>query len=230
MLYKIAIQYARRRKKEYRKKYRMTLAGWILFHNRNIVLSKCHWMGVKAQKNPLDAWIYQELIYETRPEVIVEIGSAEGGGALFLAGMLDLLGGGMVVSVDIDHSRFAARHERIVTVTGDSLSPDTLERVRDLCDGKRVMVIHDGDHSRDHVLADLNAYSPLIGEGCYFVVEDGVVDLFRPRPRTFGIFPDGGPLPAIEEFMRGNEEFTVDRERERYVLSYNPKGYLRRIK
>jgi cephalosporin hydroxylase len=185
-------------------------------------------MGVEAAKNPLDAWIYQELLFEVRPQVLVEIGSFKGGTTLFFAHLFDLLGEGLVVSVDIDRTQFAARHERIVTVTGDSSSSDVIGQVRALCKGKRTIVVHDGDHRKGQVLADLALYAPLVTPGSYLVVEDGVIDLFRPGD-GIGTF-EPGPLQAVEAFVAANPDFEIDESRERYLLTYNPKGYLRRIR
>jgi cephalosporin hydroxylase len=184
-------------------------------------------MGLTALKNPLDAWIYQEILHEIRPDVVVEIGGAAGGGTLYLAHLLDILGSGLVVSVDLDRTNFAAEHERIVTVTGHSSAPETLASVRAHCAGKRVVVIHDADHRKDQVLEDLLAYSPFVSVGSYLIVEDGIVDLFRPH-EVLGVAYDG-PLAATQEFLRRNPNFEVDRTRERYIMTYNPRGFLRRV-
>jgi cephalosporin hydroxylase len=228
-IYRLTRRSLRRRRKEYRKIYRMTLRRWLLFHNKHIVFEQCRWMGVHALKNPLDAWIFQEIIFEVQPEVIVEIGSATGGTTLFLANMLDLLGAGSVVSVDIDHSQFEVSHDRILTVTGNSSEPAVVAQVAALCEGKSVLVIHDGDHNKPQVLKDISAYAPLVTVGSYFIVEDGLVDLFKPN-MVFGLFPDGGPLEAVEEYLQGNNDFMIDRDRERYLLTFNPMGYLKRVR
>jgi cephalosporin hydroxylase len=218
--------------REFRKRYRrilsMTLREWLEYHQRDIAFDRCTWMGIKAWKNPLDAWIYQEIVHEVRPDVIVEIGSALGGATLYLAHLLDLLGEGTVVSVDIDHSRFEAQHDRIVKVTGSSSSPEVVGRVAELCRAKRVLVIHDADHRKGQVLEDMRAYAPMVSVGSYLIVEDGVVDLFRPHD-ILGV-PYVGPLAATEEFVRQAPHFEVDSSRERYLLTYNPRGFLRRVR
>lgn len=204
----------------------MRLRGWLLYHQRDIVFDECRWMGVPALKNPLDAWIYQEIVYETCPDVVVEIGSAAGGGTLYLAHLMDIMGQGLVVSVDIDRSNYGVKHDRIVEITGLSDDPTVVESVAAHCTDKRVMVIHDADHNKDQVLRDLRLYAPLVSVGCYLVVEDGIVDLFRPH--------DGlgsrreGPLAATYEFLCENDNFRSDMRRERYLLTYNPRGFLLR--
>jgi cephalosporin hydroxylase len=215
-------------RKDYRKRFKMNLAQWLLYHQKNIVFEKCHWMGVRTLKNPLDVWIYQEIIHEVKPDIIIEIGSAEGGSTLYFANLLDLLGKGKVISIDIDRTKFNIKHDRVFMLTGDSSSPEISRKVSEMCRSKIVMVIHDGGHSKQQVLKDLEAYSNLVSLNGYFIVEDGIVDLFSPGD-GMGL-PEEGPLAAVEEFLISHKEFAVDVERERYILTYNPKGFLKRIR
>lgn len=205
---------------EYRRRYEMRGDEWLLHLYAELTERESHWMGVRALKNPLDAWIYQELLHEVRPEVIVELGSAFGGSTLFLCHMLDLLGlDGAVVSVDHTHSEFRAEHDRIVKVTGDTRDPEVVARVHQLCEGRRGFVIHDASHEADVVLDDLRSYSPLVARGSYLVVEDGVRDFLSGLP---------GPVTAVEQFLAEAPEFRIDEARERFLLTYNPRGFLRR--
>ena len=213
---------------EYRRRYRMTLKGWLLYHQSEIVYEKSFWMGVPAQKNPMDSWIYQEILHEVQPDVVIEIGSAAGGSTLYFAHLLDLIGHGKVISVDVDRSRFDVSHDRIVALTGRSDDPEILQRLARECAGKRVVVVHDGDHTRDQVLIDLNNYAKFVSPGGYLIVEDGIVDLFRPTSKLGQRKP--GPMRAIEEFLKANPNFEVDKSRERYLLTYNPRGFLRRVR
>jgi len=215
-------------RKYYRKRFNMTLKEWTLYHQKNIVFDKVSSMGAKALKNPFDMWIYQEIIYEVKPDIIIEIGSYEGGSTLYFAHLLDILKKGNVISVEINRSRYKAKHERIIEVTGDSSSPEVLKKVAELCKDKTVLVIHDGDHRKKQVLKDLNNYSEFVSVGSYLIVEDGNVDLFKPGDGLGWMEP--GPLAATDQFLRENLNFKPDRERERYILTYNPKGFLKRIK
>ena len=224
-------QYLSRRlhplRRDLRRRYKMNLSQWLLYHQRNIVFQKCYWMGLRALKNPLDAWIYQEIIYDVKPDLIIEIGSLEGGSTLYFANLLDLLGHGTVVSIDVDRSQYRANHPRIVTITSDSLAPETIARVSELCRGRAVLAVHDGNHTKEHVLKDLQAYSKLVSVGSYFIVEDGIIDLFQPGDGIGQV--EDGPLVAVDEFLRSNSNFVADAERERYILTYNPKGFLKRM-
>jgi len=217
----------REKRQEYRERYQINLAEWLLYHQQNIVFDKCYWMGKRAYKNPFDAWVYQEIIYEVQPDVIVEIGSAEGGSTLYLAHLLELIGNGTVVSVDLDRSKFNVSHKRIVQVTGDSSSEEVIAKVSELCQGKKVLIIHDGNHRKVQVLKDLKLYADLVSVGSYLIVEDGIIDLFEVGSALAG-YPEG-PLAATEEFLMDNQNFIVDESRERYLLTYNPKGFLKRI-
>ena len=215
------------RRKEYRKLFRMRLDEWLLYHQRTIGSDKCYWMGVRALKNPCDAWIYQEIIYEVKPDIIVELGSAEGGSTLYFAHLLDLMGKGTVISVDNDRRKYHVKHDRIIEVTGDTAAPETVEEVHKLCRDKSVLIVHDANHKKSNVLKDMQLYSPLVSVNSYLIVEDGIMDLFRPG-NGIGSF-EYGPLFTIDAFLRDNPNFVVDTERERYIITYNPKGFLRRM-
>ena len=183
-----------------------------------------HWLGFHTLKCPLDLWIYQEIVVETEPDVIIETGTRFGGSAAFLAGVCDLLGRGRVVTVDIKQLSGQPRHPRIEYVLGSSASAASLAQVQRLiAPGERVMVILDSDHRRDHVLDELQAYHPLVSPGCYLIVEDTNVN-------GHPAWPDHGPGPmeAVEAFLPSHPEFTVDAGRERFLMTMNPRGFLRR--
>lgn len=215
------------RRSEYDERLRMSLRDWLRFHQKEIVLDKVTWMGKRIWKNVLDAWIYQEIIWEYKPDVIVEIGGKFGGGTLFLAHLMDMIGRGTVISIETDRSSYDVKHPRITELTGSSSDSWVLSEAEKLCRGKKVIVIQDGDHRKFQVLKDLQNYSRLIPIGGYFIVEDGIVDLFHPGDGLG--FDKDGPLAAVETFLEGNKTFAIDKNRERYLLTYNPKGYLKRI-
>ena len=185
---------------------------------------KTFWLGRTVRKCPLDLWAYQEILAETKPDVIVETGTYMGGSALFLASVCDLLGHGKVVTVDISAPAGRPRHRRITYLVGSSVDPDVVGRVRRRARrARRVMVILDSDHSRDHVLRELELYSALVTPGCYLVVEDTNVN-GHPVSPEFG----PGPMEAVEAFLEATNDFEVDRSREKLLLTFNPSGYLRR--
>lgn len=211
---------------DYRRRWSRGLRRWLLRYQKEVAFDKVTWMGLTARKLVLDAWVYQQILFETRPEVVIEIGNAEGGSTKFLANMLDLLGAGEVIAVDIDHSIFRGQHPRVTLVTGDSAALGTVARVAELARGRQGLVIHDGDHTRGHVLEDLRAYAPFVRPGCYFIVEDGIIDLFRAGDGLGGV---NGPLGAVEQFVQEDPRFQIDEAREYFLLTYNPRGYLKRV-
>jgi cephalosporin hydroxylase len=183
------------------------------------------WLGSQALKNPLDLWVYQEIMAETRPEVVVETGTYRGGSAHFLASICDLLGAGEVVSIDIEPLREDyPQHPRVTYLAGrSSTDADVLAEVRERVDGRRTLIVLDSDHSQTHVEAELDAYAPLVPVGCYLIVEDSNIGQIRKD-----LMP--GPLQAIESFLARTSDFEVDREREKFLLTFNPSGYLRRVR
>ena len=183
------------------------------------------WLGAQALKNPLDLWVYQEIMAETRPELVVETGTYRGGSAFFLASICDLLGEGEVVSVDIEPVRddYPA-HERITYLGGrSSTDPDVVAEVRARAEGKRTLVILDSDHSQAHVEAELAAYASFVPVGGYVIVEDSNIGQIRED-----LLP--GPMEAIESFLAGADQFQIDRTREKFLITFNPSGYLRRVR
>jgi cephalosporin hydroxylase len=187
--------------------------------------TKATWLGAQALKNPLDLWVYQEILFETRPELVVETGTYRGGSALFLASMCDLLGSGEVVSIDIEPVRDDyPEHPRVTYLGGrSSTDPGVLAEVSARAAGRSTLVVLDSDHSQAHVEAELAAYAPLVPVGCYLVVEDSNIGQIRKD-----LMP--GPLQAIEAFLAGDRDFEVDREREKFLITFNPSGYLRRVR
>jgi cephalosporin hydroxylase len=182
------------------------------------------WLGLRAMKAPTDAWSYQEIIAETRPDLLVETGSMFGGSALFFAGIMDLLGHGRVISIDIAPDRELPSHDRVTWLTRSSVDPATLDMVRTAAGGGTVMVVLDSDHSAGHVLRELDLYAPLVTPGSYLVVEDSNIN-GRPILPWFG----PGPGEALDSWVPRHPEFEVDASRERFLLTFAPGGWLRRV-
>jgi cephalosporin hydroxylase len=183
------------------------------------------WLGVKALKCPLDLWTYQEIIHRARPDVIIETGSGRGGTTLFLASLCELMGAGRVISIDTRPVERPA-HERITYLIGSSVDTSIRDRVRAAVQpAETVMVVLDSDHTKDHVLAELRAYAPLVSKGHYLIVEDTNVN-------GHPVFAEHGPGPmeAVREFLAKplGRAFEVDHSCERFLLTMNPSGFLRR--
>ncbi|MBA2432205.1 MAG: class I SAM-dependent methyltransferase [Chthoniobacterales bacterium] len=152
----------------------MTLREWIERSQREIVFERVHC----ALKNVFDLWVLQEILWETKPEVVVEIGVNQGGTTLWLSDTLRNFCGNSAIVIAIDVERpTTALPENVHFLHGDSIAPETVAEASRLCAGRQTMVMVDGNHAAAHVLQELRLYTPLVSEGCYFVAEDGIVDV-----------------------------------------------------
>ena len=181
------------------------------------------YMGIPTVKSPLDLWVYQEILFDVRPDLIIECGTYKGGTTLFLAHLMDALGHGMIVSLDPD-KHLVPRHSRIIYINKSSLDQDPGEYSRH---GERILVILDSDHSASHVAKEIAKYSPLVSVGSYLIVEDTDI---AGHPIDNPEFP-GDPWSAVQEFINSPGcGFEIDRGREKYFVSQNPCGYLKRVR
>jgi cephalosporin hydroxylase len=173
--------------------------------------------------------MYQEILYELKPDMIIETGSEYGGSTLFFASICDMIGKGEVISIDRDHSRITATHPRITWVEGNSVCTETVARVRSAArDMGTIIVTLDSSHIKGHVLKEMELYATFVTPGSYLIVEDTKQN---GHPIQTYYPPDYGPGPmeAVEDFLINHKEFRVDRSREKYLLTSNPGGFLRRI-
>lgn len=197
----------------------------VYYHNSRQTWKQTRWRGVDVWKNPLDLWIYQEILHEVRPDVIVEAGTKFGGSAYFLANICDLLGTGRVVTIDITPQPDRPTHDRITYLTGSSTDPAVIEQVDQIVAGGRIVVLLDSDHNAPHVLAELRAWHSRVPVGSYIIVEDTnihghpVFDRHGP-----------GPMEAVDEFLAENDQFVVDEAQHKFMFTFNPRGYLKRVK
>jgi cephalosporin hydroxylase len=182
------------------------------------------WYGYQVFKCPFDLWVYQELLVRTRPDVVVETGTRFGGSALYLAMVLDQIDHGRVITVDIKPQPRRPEHPRITYLTGSSIDPGITEQIRQAVGSQRAMVVLDSDHTEAHVYEEMVVYSPLVRPGDYLIVEDT-------NANGHPVYPDFGPGPmeAVDKFLAGNGDFVIDRRCERFLLTMNPRGYLRRL-
>lgn len=198
------------------------------------------WMGRPIIQYPQDMIAMQEIIWRVQPDLIIETGIAHGGSLIYYASILELMGKGNVLGIDIDirsHNRAEIeKHpmfKRIEMIEGSSVSPDTIQQVSDIAkQHQTVMVSLDSNHTHEHVLKELKAYSPLVTKGSYLVCFDTIVedlpDNYLPgRPWKQG----DNPKTAVREFLKGNDAFVVDTEIDnKLLISVAPEGYLKKIK
>lgn len=198
------------------------------------------WLGLPIIQMPTDVVATQEVIWETRPQVIVETGIARGGSVLLSASILQLLGEGQVVAVDIDiraHNRAAIESHplahRVQLVEGSSLDPAVVADVRArIGDADRVMVVLDSNHTHEHVLEELRLYGEMVTPGQFLVVADTIIEdlpLQEHRPRPWG--PGDNPKTALDAFLAETDRFEVDPAMNgKLLMTSSPGGYLRCVR
>lgn len=201
--------------------------GYHIWYTRNdhATYNNTRWLGVETQQCPLDMWVYQEMLSEVKPDVMIEAGTYQGGSALYFASIFDLLQRGRVITIDIEDFPNRPKHSRITYLLGSSTSDEIVAQVKNLIKpGERVMVILDSDHHQAHVLNELRRYSPLVSAGSYLIVQD---THFNGHPILPKFGP--GPMEAVQEFLRSNADFQPDLGREKFGMTFNPRGFLKRV-
>lgn len=198
----------------------------LYYHSRQRTRNNTFWLGVPLIKCPLDLWIYQEIIYEVQPDIILETGTYLGGSALFFASVCDLVNKGKVISIDIKNRPKKPHHKRITYLFGSSVSEKIVHQVKQLTNkSDKVIVNLDSNHTKDHVLQELTIYSKFVSLDSYIIVEDTSIGGHPVKPNRYP-----GPMEAVKEFAKINRDFTIDKSKEKFYLTFNPCGYLKRIR
>lgn len=198
------------------------------------------WMGRPIIQFPQDMIAMQEIIWELKPDLIIETGIAHGGSIIYYASILELIGKGHILGIDIDirkHNRdLIEAHpmfKRLTLLEGNSVSKKIISEVKKFAEGKEtVMVCLDSNHTHEHVLSELKLYSPFVTKGSYLVVFDTIIEdmpknIHYNRPWGIG----NNPKTAIKEFQKINSDFISDKSIDnKLLISVAPEGYLKRIK
>ena len=215
-------------------------AGWDAKH-----VYTFSWLGRPLIQLPEDMLRIQEAIYDIKPDVILETGVAHGGSSVFFASLCKLMGHGRVVSVDIEirpHNRAAleahALYPLITLIEGDSIAPETVAAVKACIEpGERVFAVLDAKHTKDHVLAELEAYAPLVPVGSYAVACDGIMGQVVGAPRTQPDWSANNPTEAAKDFAARHPDFVVETPAFAFCesplstpITYWPGGWLKRMR
>lgn len=219
-----------------------------LFHKEIIKVGYSYnfsWLGVPIIKDPQDIQLRQEIIWEVKPDLVIETGIAWGGSVIFSASMLEIMEAcriikdGKVIGIDIGIDGYSKEiltthplGKRIIAIEGSSVDPNVIKKIKQIAKGKKkVLVILDSNHTHEHVLTELKAYAPFVSKGSYFIVEDtGIEDEERPAgDRPWG--KGNNPKTAVLEFLKRNRSFKIDKNKESKILFTNaPDGLLKRIR
>jgi cephalosporin hydroxylase len=199
------------------------------------------WMGRPIIQYPQDMIAMQEIIWEVKPDLIIETGIAHGGSLIYYASLQELIGKGEVLGIDIDireHNREEIEkhpmYKRIKMIQGSSISNEVIEQVKKIARGKEsVVVCLDSNHTHEHVLSELNLYSSFVSPGSYIVAFDTIVENlpegYFSQKRPWGI--SNNPRTAVDEFLKTNKNFQIDNSIDnKLLISVAPGGYLKRIK
>lgn len=215
----------------------------LLYGYADVTWCATRWMGIPVEKSPLDLWVYQELIADLKPTVILETGSWHGGSALYFGHLCDLVGHGRVLSIDVRSPMQAPEalrppvHPRVEYYEGSSVAPETLAYVRAFVQrhakGGHVLVTLDSDHSPEHVAQELDAYTPFVTPRSYCVVEDidcgdGETDVIRRPIINEQWAPRGGPGAALDRWLPSHPAWEEDVFCSHYLVTFH--AWLKRLR
>ena len=198
------------------------------------------WMGRPIIQFPQDMIVKQELIWEIKPDLIIETGIAHGGSLIYYASILELIGKGEVLGIDIDireHNKEEIlkhpMYKRISMIEGSSVDENIITKVKKKAEGKKcIMVCLDSNHTHEHVLKELELYADFVTKESYLIVFDTIIEdvgdeLFENRPWAKG----NNPKTAVWEFLKSNDSFMIDKDIEnKALITVAPDGYLKRVK
>lgn len=194
------------------------------------IMQNTFYRGIQTYKNPIDAWVYQEIIHRTEPNIVIEIGNMFGGSALMFSDMMRNRVGHehLVIGIDINQSQLQVSSPNIEWVEKDAtkIRIEELKRLYKNFSDPRIMIVEDSAHDFDTTSEILKLYAPLVSLDCYFIVEDTIINQGLHRP-TYG---EHSAFDAVQTFVENeSDQFEIDKSCERYGLSWNPSGYLKRI-
>jgi cephalosporin hydroxylase len=207
--------------------------------NRDLYPYNFSWMGRPIIQFPQDMIAMQELIWEIKPDLIIETGIAHGGSLIYYASIMELIGKGEILGIDIDireHNKKEIEshpmYKRISMIQGSSIDQNIIEQVKEKAKGKKtIMVSLDSNHTHDHVLEELKLYSPFVTVDSYCIVYDTIIEdmpaKMYDRPWDVG----NNPKTAVWEFLKTNSDFEIDKSIDnKLMISVAPDGYLKRVK
>ena len=214
---------------------------WIKVSTEFKMMYELKWLGRPIIQFGSDMVMLQQLIWDVKPDIFIETGIAHGGSLIYTASLFEMMGNdGQVIGIDVEirpHNRSAIQehtlYKRIKMIEGSSVGEETilaLEKLIEGSSGKTITVMLDSNHSKDHVLKELELYSKYVTVGSYMIVQDGAQQWVADIPRGKAEWIDDNPLAAIEEFLKTNSDFIIDESFTRLGITSSTGGYLKRVK
>lgn len=225
--------------------FRILSQAWLRSGWDNKYVYSFSWLGRPIIQLPEDMFRIQEILHNVKPDVVIETGVAHGGSLIFYASICRSLNHGRVIGIDIEirpYNRKAIEEHQlsplITLIEGSSIANETIESVNNLLNkDETVLVLLDSCHTKEHVLAELEAYAPLVSIGSYIIVMDGIMESVTGAPRTKEDWIWNNPKQAALEFIQSSELFVIDEPAFNFNegeiterVTYWPSGYLKRIK
>lgn len=210
---------------------------WTKVAQENCLAYEIDWLGVPVIQTPEDLILMQELFFDVKPDFIIEIGIAHGGGLIYYSSLMELLNKGKVIGVDIEirqHNKEVVEahplSKRIELIEGDSVSDETIRELRKVVPkNSKVIVCLDSDHTKAHVLRELELYQDFVMPGCYIVVFDTNTSKLAELGACDKKYIGNGPKEAVDAFLKQRNDFEIDRKYNKLYVSSSIDGYLRRI-
>lgn len=211
---------------------------WVKVAEENRLAYEIDWLGVPVIQTPEDLILIQELIFKIQPDFIIETGIAHGGGLIYYASLMESLNKGEVIGVDIEireHNRKVIKShplfKRIEMIEGNSISTQTIKNLRArIPKNSKVIICLDSNHTKAHVLKELQLYQKFVIVGSYIVVFDTSTSKLAELGVCEKKYINNGPKEAIDEFLKTNKDFIVDKEFNKLYISSSPNGYLKRVR
>lgn len=231
-------KYVLTRKNKNIKELKETAIKWAKVSAENRLFCEIDWLGVPIIQTPEDMILMQELIFKIKPDVIIETGIAHGGSLIYYASLLELLGKGKVIGIDVEirgyNRRVIEMHpmfKRIELIEGNSISDETIEKIgKKITKNSTIIVCLDSNHTKAHVLKELQLYHAFVNPGSYIVVFDTIASKLAELGACDKVYLNNSPKEAVEEFLKGHNNFEIDKSYNKLYTSFGQNGYLRRIK
>jgi cephalosporin hydroxylase len=231
-------KYVRKKRNKDKKSLTKAAWNWIKEFERNRLSYELSWMGMPIIQTSEDLILMQELIFKVQPDVIIETGIAHGGSLIYYASLMELLGKGRVIGIDIEirpHNRkVIEKHpffKRVSMIQMSSVDEAIMPLLKKKISNREiVMVLLDSNHTRDHVLAELKLYERLVSKNSYMVVFDTRASSLAQVGICKSVYRKNGPSEAIASFLEENKKFEVDRSYNKLFVSYTLDGFLKRVR